>query len=149
MWNRIFYFFRTILAPPMVRLPQDYEEGLLLEQNEPMRLKVSVSGRPLPEVAWLHDGVEIRGGDRWILYPYKILAITFYLSVPVLTLIFVRKRLNFFYFFKLYTRIVGRRVWGPGRLYIYRYYITNTGQVRLNFNNNPIQRLKHSVQKLG
>jgi len=52
------------LAPPMVRLPQDYEEGLLLEQNEPMRLKVSVSGRPLPQVTWLHDGEEIRGGDR-------------------------------------------------------------------------------------
>lgn len=52
------------LAPPMVRLPQDYEEGLLLEQNQPMRLKVSVSGRPLPQVTWLHDGEEIRGGDR-------------------------------------------------------------------------------------
>lgn len=52
-------------APPMVRLPQDYEEGLLLEQNEPMRLKVSVSGRPLPQVTWLHDGEEIRGGDRF------------------------------------------------------------------------------------
>ncbi|VVC32972.1 Hypothetical protein CINCED_3A025396 [Cinara cedri] len=49
----------------MVRLPQDYEEGLLLEQNEPMRLKVSVSGRPLPQVTWLHDGEEIRGGDRF------------------------------------------------------------------------------------
>jgi len=54
----------VFLAPPMVRLPQDYEEGLLLEQNEPMRLKVSVSGRPLPQVTWLHDGEEIRGGDR-------------------------------------------------------------------------------------
>ncbi|XP_060843297.1 muscle M-line assembly protein unc-89 [Rhopalosiphum padi] len=52
-------------APPMVRLPQDYEDGLLLEQNEPMRLKVSVSGRPLPQVTWLHDGEEIRGGDRF------------------------------------------------------------------------------------
>ncbi|XP_050422468.1 uncharacterized protein LOC126834526 isoform X2 [Adelges cooleyi] len=52
-------------APPMVRLPQDYEEGLLLEQNEPMRLKVSVSGRPLPQITWLHDGKEIRGGERY------------------------------------------------------------------------------------
>uniref|UniRef100_A0A2H8TSL4 Titin n=1 Tax=Melanaphis sacchari TaxID=742174 RepID=A0A2H8TSL4_9HEMI len=52
-------------APPMVRLPQDYEDGLLLEQNEPMRLKVSVSGRPLPQVTWIHDGEEIRGGDRF------------------------------------------------------------------------------------
>uniref|UniRef100_A0A2S2Q9M5 Titin n=2 Tax=Sipha flava TaxID=143950 RepID=A0A2S2Q9M5_9HEMI len=49
----------------MVRLPQDYEEGLLFEQNEPMRLKVSVTGRPLPEVTWFHDGEEIRGGDRF------------------------------------------------------------------------------------
>ncbi|XP_050542211.1 muscle M-line assembly protein unc-89-like isoform X1 [Daktulosphaira vitifoliae] len=52
-------------APPMVRLPQDYEEGLLLEQNEPMRLKVSVAGRPLPQITWLHDGEEIRGGERY------------------------------------------------------------------------------------
>lgn len=63
-WRWLFEREIVFLAPPMVRLPQDYEEGLLLEQNEPMRLKVSVSGRPLPQVTWLHDGEEIRGGDR-------------------------------------------------------------------------------------
>lgn len=55
------------VAPPRIRLPRQYEDGLLFEQDETVRLKVSVAGRPSPNVAWLHDGEIIKADDRHIL----------------------------------------------------------------------------------
>lgn len=52
-----------IAAPPRIRLPRQYEDGLLFEQDETVRLKVSVAGRPSPIVTWLHDG-EIINSDQ-------------------------------------------------------------------------------------
>ncbi|KAK0177709.1 hypothetical protein PV328_001734 [Microctonus aethiopoides] len=54
-------------APPRIRLPRQYEDGLLFEQDETVRLKVSVAGRPSPNVAWFHDGEIIKADDRHIL----------------------------------------------------------------------------------
>ncbi|XP_026670519.1 titin homolog [Ceratina calcarata] len=58
---------RLILeAPPKIRLPRQYEDGLLFEQDETIRLKVSLAGRPAPSVIWYHDGEIISSDKRHI-----------------------------------------------------------------------------------
>ncbi|CAL7935359.1 unnamed protein product [Xylocopa violacea] len=58
---------RLILeAPPKIRLPRQYEDGLLFEQDETIRLKVSLAGRPPPSVIWYHDGEVISTDERHI-----------------------------------------------------------------------------------
>ncbi|KAK3921135.1 Titin [Frankliniella fusca] len=51
-------------APPSIRLPRQYEDGLLFELGEVIRVKVSVAGRPAPRVSWLHNGEVLRPGPR-------------------------------------------------------------------------------------
>ncbi|XP_008556177.1 titin homolog [Microplitis demolitor] len=59
---------RLILeAAPRIRLPRQYEDGLLFEQDEAIRLKVSIAGKPVPNVTWLHDGEVIKSDDRHII----------------------------------------------------------------------------------
>ncbi|XP_018360305.1 PREDICTED: interaptin [Trachymyrmex cornetzi] len=53
-------------APPRIRLPRQYEDGLLFEQDETIRLKVSLAGRPTPFVTWYHDGELISKDARHI-----------------------------------------------------------------------------------
>lgn len=53
-------------APPRIRLPRQYEDGLLFEQDETIRLKVSLAGRPTPFVTWYHDGELISKDTRHI-----------------------------------------------------------------------------------
>ncbi|XP_076247129.1 uncharacterized protein LOC143187062 [Calliopsis andreniformis] len=53
-------------APPKIRLPRQYEDGLLFEQDETIRLKVSLAGRPSPYVIWYHDGDAISNDERHI-----------------------------------------------------------------------------------
>ncbi|KYN45103.1 Muscle M-line assembly protein unc-89 [Trachymyrmex septentrionalis] len=53
-------------APPRIRLPRQYEDGLLFEQDETIRLKVSLAGRPTPFVTWYHDGELISKDIRHI-----------------------------------------------------------------------------------
>ncbi|XP_044253761.1 muscle M-line assembly protein unc-89 isoform X2 [Tribolium madens] len=55
----------TLEAPPSIRLPRQYEDGLLFEIGEVIRLKVSVAGRPTPLVFWSHDGESIQNNDRY------------------------------------------------------------------------------------
>lgn len=55
----------VVQAPPSVRLPRQYEEGLLFEIGELIRLKVSVAGRPTPLVFWSHNGESIKNDDRY------------------------------------------------------------------------------------
>lgn len=43
-------------APPHIRLPRQYDEGLLYEQGETIRLKANLTGRPPPSVTWYHNG---------------------------------------------------------------------------------------------
>ncbi|KAG7197721.1 hypothetical protein KM043_013075 [Ampulex compressa] len=58
---------RLILeAPPKIRLPRQYEDGLLFEQDETIRLKVSLAGRPAPTVTWYHDGELISKNERHV-----------------------------------------------------------------------------------
>lgn len=52
-------------APPSIRLPRQYEDGLLFEIGEVMRLKVSIAGRPTPLVFWTHNGESIQNNDRY------------------------------------------------------------------------------------
>ncbi|XP_039287688.1 neurofilament medium polypeptide [Nilaparvata lugens] len=54
----------TIQAPPSIRLPRQYEEGLLFEKDEVIRLKVTVAGKPLPAVTWHHNGEPIVNNNR-------------------------------------------------------------------------------------
>lgn len=55
-----------IEAPPKIRLPRQYEDGLLIEADEVVRLKVGLAGRPAPMVVWCHNGEIIRndGDDK-------------------------------------------------------------------------------------
>lgn len=55
----------TLEAPPTIRLPRQYEEGLLFELGEVMRLKVSIAGRPTPLVFWSQNGESIQNGERY------------------------------------------------------------------------------------
>jgi hypothetical protein len=52
-------------APPRIRIPRQYEDGLIFEKDEVIRLKVSVAGRPLPRTTWYHDGQSIPFGGRY------------------------------------------------------------------------------------
>lgn len=54
------------LASPRIRLPRQYEDGLLFEQDETIRLKVSLAGKPPPTVTWYHDGELISKDARHV-----------------------------------------------------------------------------------
>ncbi|XP_078042597.1 uncharacterized protein LOC144472975 [Augochlora pura] len=66
-------------APPKIRLPRQYEDGLLFEQDETIRLKVTMAGRPPPSVMWYHDGELISDDSRHIFETMDIEAI---LKIP-------------------------------------------------------------------
>jgi len=53
-----------IAAPPRIRLPRQYEEGLIFEKGEAIRLKVSTAGRPPPAVTWFHNNEMMVTGGR-------------------------------------------------------------------------------------
>jgi titin len=67
--NRAGYAFtksRLIIeAPPKIRLPRQYEDGLIIEADEVIRLKVGIAGRPVPSVQWSHNGEVIGSGGRY------------------------------------------------------------------------------------
>lgn len=67
--NRAGYAFTkaklTIEAPPKIRLPRQYEDGLIIEAEEVIRLKVGIAGRPVPSVIWTHNGEMIASGGRY------------------------------------------------------------------------------------
>lgn len=54
-------------APPKIRLPRQYEDGLLIEAEEIVRLKVAIAGRPTPAVVWTQNGEVIKNGGRYEL----------------------------------------------------------------------------------
>ncbi|CAB0030903.1 unnamed protein product [Trichogramma brassicae] len=54
----------AIAAAPRVRIPRQYEEGLLFEQGETIRLKATNGGRPPPSITWYHDGDIIIADER-------------------------------------------------------------------------------------
>ncbi|EDV96343.1 GH15256 [Drosophila grimshawi] len=54
-----------VQAPPKIRLPRTYEDGLIVEAEEVVRLKVGVAGQPPPAITWLHEGEVIPPGGRF------------------------------------------------------------------------------------
>ncbi|XP_023296623.2 titin homolog [Lucilia cuprina] len=54
-----------VQAPPKIRLPRTYEDGLIVEAEEALRLKVGIAGQPPPQVTWLHEGEVIQNGGRF------------------------------------------------------------------------------------
>ncbi|KAH8304009.1 hypothetical protein KR018_003322 [Drosophila ironensis] len=54
-----------VQAPPKIRLPRTYEDGLIVEAEEVLRLKVGVAGQPPPAITWLHEGEVIAPGGRF------------------------------------------------------------------------------------
>ncbi|XP_030570282.1 muscle M-line assembly protein unc-89 isoform X1 [Drosophila novamexicana] len=54
-----------VQAPPKIRLPRTYEDGLIVEAEEVVRLKVGVAGQPPPAITWLHEGEVIVPGNRF------------------------------------------------------------------------------------
>lgn len=54
-----------VQAPPKIRLPRTYEDGLIVEAEEALRLKVGVAGQPPPSIIWLHEGEVINNGGRF------------------------------------------------------------------------------------
>lgn len=67
--NRAGYAFTkshlSIEAPPKIRLPRQYEDGLIIEAEEVIRLKVGIAGRPVPSVEWSHNGEIITSSGRY------------------------------------------------------------------------------------
>lgn len=53
-----------IEAPPKIRLPRNYEDGLIVEADDQFKLKVGIAGRPTPMVCWTHNGEMINPDDR-------------------------------------------------------------------------------------
>ncbi|KAK9500387.1 hypothetical protein O3M35_001664 [Rhynocoris fuscipes] len=54
----------TLEAPPTIRLPRQYEDGLLFELGEVIRFKISISGRPMPTITWYHNGDMLQPNTR-------------------------------------------------------------------------------------
>uniref|UniRef100_A0A1A9W7F0 Titin n=1 Tax=Glossina brevipalpis TaxID=37001 RepID=A0A1A9W7F0_9MUSC len=54
-----------VQAPPKIRLPRTYEDGLIVEAQEVVRLKVGIAGQPPPTVTWFHEGEPVINKDRF------------------------------------------------------------------------------------
>lgn len=55
----------TVEAFPKIRLPRQYEDGLIIEAEEVIRLKVGIAGKPHPNVIWSHNGEVLSSGGRF------------------------------------------------------------------------------------
>lgn len=44
-------------------LSKKYEEGLIFEEGDVIRLRVEFTGRPRPEVSWYHEGELLESSD--------------------------------------------------------------------------------------
>lgn len=55
----------SIDAYPKIRLPRQYEDGLIIEADEVIRLKVGLAGQPTPLVEWSHNGELLTDGGRY------------------------------------------------------------------------------------
>ena len=53
-----------LTAPPRAVLTKKYEEGLIFEDGDVIRLKINFTGRPRPEVAWFHENDQLDAGER-------------------------------------------------------------------------------------
>lgn len=58
----------SIQNPPNILLPKNYEDGLIVEADETLRLKVQIEGRPTPTIQWTHNGQLIQNGGRFEIF---------------------------------------------------------------------------------
>ncbi|MPC14968.1 Twitchin [Portunus trituberculatus] len=49
----------TVQAPPKIKLPAQYEQGLIFDTDELIRLRVPYTGRPQPHASWTHNGKQV------------------------------------------------------------------------------------------
>lgn len=56
--------FTCWTAPPRAVLTKKYEDGLIFEEGDVIRLKVEFTGRPRPEVTWFHENQPLIAGGR-------------------------------------------------------------------------------------
>ncbi|KAK8746932.1 hypothetical protein OTU49_016903 [Cherax quadricarinatus] len=54
----------TVQAPPHIKLPAQYEQGLIFDTDELIRLRVPYTGRPQPHASWTHNGKQVEGDER-------------------------------------------------------------------------------------
>ncbi|KAF2361291.1 Fibronectin type III, partial [Trinorchestia longiramus] len=54
-----------VQAPPNITLPPQYEQGLIFDTDELIRLRVPYFGRPQPTASWSHNGKQIKIADRF------------------------------------------------------------------------------------
>ncbi|XP_046632684.1 titin homolog isoform X7 [Daphnia pulicaria] len=54
----------TVEAPPRAVLTKKYEDGLIFEDGDIIRLKVEFTGRPKPAVTWYHENQLLTSGGR-------------------------------------------------------------------------------------
>ena len=57
--NEHVIFVSCYLAAPNIEFGPEYFEGLTVKAGDNIRLKVTITGRPVPKVVWYRDGVEI------------------------------------------------------------------------------------------
>lgn len=50
-------FFKS--ASPNIEFGPEYFEGLTVKAGDNIRLKVTITGRPVPKVVWYKNGIEI------------------------------------------------------------------------------------------
>ena len=53
----LFYFSKP--ASPNIEFGPEYFEGLTVKAGDNIRLKVTITGRPVPRVIWFRDGVQV------------------------------------------------------------------------------------------
>lgn len=51
--------FSSKPAAPHIEFGPEYFEGLTVKAGDNIRVKVTITGRPVPKVVWYRDGVEI------------------------------------------------------------------------------------------
>ncbi|CAG7826519.1 unnamed protein product [Allacma fusca] len=51
----------VVEAPPRIKSPKNYDDGIICRVGETLRLKFGTAGRPKPEIAWYHEGELLNG----------------------------------------------------------------------------------------
>jgi len=60
----LFSYLCVATAPPRAVLTKKYEDGLIFEEGDVIRLKINFTGRPRPEVTWFHENTQLDSSER-------------------------------------------------------------------------------------
>lgn len=60
---------RNFLAAPKIKVPERYAETLLFDKGETIKLKMTFTGRPVPQVTWTKDddSTPLTSGDKYTI----------------------------------------------------------------------------------